>query len=269
MERYTLKKELKFYFNKKIMVFWILMVIIPVVYLFFIYESYIFRDALDVFTLMLEGLLVVVFPILTTAFYLPHFLQELKNRFIVYERIRTPVKNILFIKFCTNFLVTFFAFSFFIFILFLISFYIFPILNFIEYRPDVYSFDEKSVTMDSYNRHTFTQFLEYGNIVYGFIYSIWVGINAAVYSSIGFIAMLLVKNKFIAISIPTIIYYIGSFILGFLNLRQFRFTDAIFPFSSIQQPIWTSFVTLGLLILISLSMLIVIKIKFNELDDLV
>lgn len=267
MNQYSLRKELFHKLKFKAIFIWLFAMCLPAVYYYIVWESYLFRDRLDTFTFLFEGVLIVIFPLLATLIYLPSFSAELKNRFLVYTRLRIPVEKLLFIKFMANSVLTFAVFFIFVLFMFLLSYYIFPSVGWVQFDLEVYGLTESTIIEDRYTRHTFTQLLEYGLYAYVLFYAFWVGINAAVYSSIGFLLLLLIPNKFVALSIPWGIYIIGSFLLVD-GLRPFRLADTIFPYMYTQQPIWTAFVPFLALCCLCLLLFIVIRKKFNSLDDL-
>lgn len=268
MKQYSIGRDIKnsLKFSKTIIL--TIIFCLPVIYYLTIRRSYEFRDSLDVFAFMLE-VVTIFFPILATLIYLPSFSEELKNRFLVYTRLRISIKRLFFIKFSTNFLLSFSFFFVFTFLLFILSFYIFPSIGAANLQPEAYSLNEITVREDSYTRYTFSQILKYGSFTYGLVYSFWVGLNAAVYTSIGFLLLFLIPYKFIAMTVPTLIYLIGSYILSVSNLRPFRFIDSIFPYSYIQQPIWTAIIPFIVLSCISLLLYFYIRRNINCMEDMI
>ncbi len=188
---------------------------------------------------------------------------------MVYQRMRAPLKTLLGSSLLSNVFLTFIVFFLFTFNLFIFSFYIQPSLNMVEYHPEVYHLSGKSLILDSYTRNTFTQFLKYGNFAYGLVFSFWVGLNAVLYSSLGFFTVLLFKNKLIGIAFPVLFYLIGTFSFSFSDtLAPFRMADVVFPFSIEQEPIITTCVTVFVLFLINIFLSIyVFKFKINSLED--
>ncbi|WP_052676079.1 hypothetical protein [Paenibacillus sp. IHBB 10380] len=267
--QYSIVKEIKNTLSVKRILIWILLMLWPFLNFMLQRNNYSFRDKLDVFTFMLEGVLPLVFVLLATLVYLGSFSQEIKKRFLVYTRLRIPLRKMLRIKFAANFLLTFGAFFVFTFGYFLFSFYIAPILGLIQYHPEVYKLNEVTVVEDSYTRHTFTQLLQYGSLTYGFLYSCWVGLNAAVYAALGFFMVLIVRSQFLALSIPFLLYIVGSFVLGAAGLMHFRFPDAIFPYSYMQVPIWTAFVPFLFLIFICVIIYIYVNKRLEWMDNVI
>lgn len=268
MNQYSLRNELSNNLKIKLVALWLLVMFIPIVYYFVLKDSYVFRDTLDIFTFLLEGILVVIFPLLATLIYLPSFSSELNNRFIVYTRLRVSIKKLLFVKFMTNGILTFSVFFTFVFSMFLFSFYISPSQGWVLFEPEIYGLTESTLIEDSYTRHTFTQLLVYGPMAYGLAYSFWVGINAAIYATIGFLSLLLIPNKFVALSIPWLLYIVGSFITSISILRPFKLSDTIFPYAYAQQPIWTAIIPFLTLCCLCLVLFIIIRKKFYTLSDL-
>ncbi|MDQ0157378.1 hypothetical protein [Robertmurraya andreesenii] len=268
MKQYSIGREIKYKLRFSTILIWLVVICLPIIYYLVARKNYEFRDSLDVFSFMME-VVALFFPIVATLIYLPSFSEELKNRFLVYTRIRIPLKKLLFMKFLTNFILSFSFFFIFILFLFILSFHIFPSLGLAHLQPEAYLLNEMTVKTDAYTRYTFTQLLEYGAFTYGLIYSFWVGLNAAIYASIGFLLLVLVPNKFIAMTFPTLIYLIGSYLLSVGNLRIFRFIDSIFPYSYIQQPIWTAIVPFIVLSCLSLFLFLHIRKNINQLDDFI
>lgn len=255
--------------DNKFYIFLGLLFSFPYLVFFITHNSYIFRDELDVYTYMFEGILPLIFVFLTVFIYVGGFARIFSDRFIVYLRMRAPLKKILIACLLSNIFLSFIVFFLFAFNLFIFSFYIEPIIGLVEYHPEVYTLNKESVILDSYKRHTFTQLLAYGDFVYGFTYSAWIGLNAIVYSTLGFFSVILFTNKLIGISFPVLFYLIGTFIFGFSeNLMPYRMADTIFPFSIGQQSILTNVTTIIVLLLINLLLyLYTFKIKINSLEN--
>lgn len=262
-------KEIQNSLSIKRIVIWFLLMLWPFFYFIVQRNSVSFRDRLDVFTFMLEGILPLIFVLLATLVYVGSFSQEIKNRFLVYTRMRIPLRKMLLIKFIANSLTTFGVFFVFTFGYFLFSFYIVQPLGLIHFEPEAYKLTETTVIQDSYTRHTFTQLLQYGSLTYGFLYSCWVGFNAAVYAMIGFFLVIIIRNQFWALSIPFLMYILGSFVMGLdSSLMRFRFPDAIFPYSYMQLPIWTAFIPLLFLLIICTILAFFVNKNLERIDTL-
>ncbi|SDT05428.1 hypothetical protein SAMN05444162_2957 [Paenibacillaceae bacterium GAS479] len=230
--------------------------------------DYVFRDSLDFYFFILENLISMIFPFIITFIYLSLFSGEIKNRFHVYTRTRVPIETYLKSKFISNALLTFITVFLFMFSCFVIAYYILPALGLIQMNFYDYGLNETTITEDQFTRYTFTQILRYGEITYGLLYSLWVGINAVCYTSIGFMFLLFIRNQFVALSIPVLIYYCGSFILGALFSLPYQFIFSVFPFGYKQISMTILLVPASLLILIFALQYFSFKVNRNRLDQL-
>ncbi len=111
-----------------------------------------------------------------------------------------------------------------------------------------------------YYEFTFSQLLSAGDYIYVLIYSLWVSINAVVYSTITYLLLHLIRSSFIALLLPFLFYHIFNFISGVLGVPEFSPISTIFPFNIVQQPLWTVLVPFSFL-LISLIFLFLFTIR--------
>lgn len=240
--------------SSKNILFWCgIILILPSIRFYSIKEGYLFFDSIAVFQETVSTIIPMLFPVLTIVILLPSFLQEQRNNFISYTRVRVPLNTYILSKFLINAILTGLVTFLLIFIPFIFIVYIEPHLGIIFYEPK----DQNSYTPT----YTFSQFLPYGEITYGLLYSLWVSINAILYSSISFMLLLILSNPFVALSIPFLFYHIFNFITGVLNIPMFSPLSTIFPFNLVQQPLWTVLVPFSVLLLISLGIFIFIKRK--------
>ncbi|ASA25908.1 ABC transporter permease [Paenibacillus donghaensis] len=219
-------------------------------------QNYELRDGLNFFTFTLDGTLPISFPIITVLVYAASFSEEVHHRFLTYTRMRRPIIETIYIKLIANVILTCLFFFILVYVCFTFAYYIEPLLGIAKYDPEGYGLTQENIAADTYTRHTFTQLLRYGTFTYSILYSLWVGINAAVYSAISFCLVILLKNRFLALSLPYITYIVVTLSFASLGLNTYRPTYALFPFDYMQSPIWTACVpflvlagTLALLIL--------------------
>jgi hypothetical protein len=230
-------------------------------------QNYMLRDWLDYFTFILDGGLPITFPIIAVLVFVASFSGEVKNRFLTYTRMRRPIMEIVYIKQTANIILTCLFFFILIFISFLFAYYIEPHLGIAQYEPDGYGLTKDNIVADTYTRHTFTQLLRYGTFTYSILYSLWVGINAALYSAISFFLVLLMRNRFLALTLPYIVYLIVSFTLAALGIENYRPNYVIFPFDRLQNPIWTAFVPFLVLAVVLVWLIIYVKRNTSKVDS--
>ncbi|MNB96048.1 ABC-2 family transporter protein [compost metagenome] len=231
-------------------------------------QNYILRDSLEFFTFTINAVLPIVFPILAVLVYTVSFSEEVQNRHLTYTRMRRPIMETLYIKLNANILLTGVFFFLLVFISFLFADYIEPYLDIAQYKPERFGLTKENIAADTYSRYTFTQLLRYGSITYGILYSLWVGMNAALYSVFGFLLVLFMKNRFLAVSLPFIVYLVVSFTLAALGLEKYRPNNAIFPFDRIQSSIWTAFVPFLILASINVCLVIYVKRNISKVESL-
>ncbi|CUA78979.1 ABC transporter permease [Anoxybacillus suryakundensis] len=227
--------ELKRALTKKNILLWFSMVIfLPASRFYMISKGYQFFEPVEVFQETISGIVPLLFPAIVIIVYLPSFLQEQRNKFITYTRPRIPLRTYIASKGLVNAFFTGVVTFLLIFIPFIFIVYVEKHLGIINYSSPTENVRIPAVT--------FSQFLRYGDLAYGFIYSLWVAINGVVYSTIAFILLLNVSNPFIALSIPFLFYHILNFVTGIFHVAMFSPLSTIFPFNIEEQPLWTIFV---------------------------
>lgn len=245
--------ELKRYFNtpNSLNLLVLTIVIIPTISVFLVIDGYYYQQPLDLFQKVISLIIPLLFPALVVAIYLPLFLQEQKNNFITYTRIRIPLETYIISKGIINALITGLSVFLMVFLTFIFTVYIEPNIGFVDYSSNTI------ITKHIQSDVTFTQLLIYGQFTYGFFYSLWVTLNAILYTSISYVLLLILKSKFIALAIPFLFYHIFNFILGLLGFERFSPISTIFPFNLQKQPIWTAFVPFTVLVIILLILIFI------------
>ncbi|WP_438350490.1 ABC transporter permease [Paenibacillus sp. FA6] len=231
-------------------------------------QGYQLRDSQDYFTFTLNGVLPITFPIIAVLVYATSFSGEVSNRYLTYTRMRRPIMETLYIKLTANIVLTCLFFFMLIFIPFLFAYYIEPHLGIAKYDPEGFGLTKDNIAADTYTRHTFTQLLQYGTFTYSILYSLWVGMNAALYSAISLVLVLLIRNRFLALTLPFIIYLIGSFTLSAWGIEDYRPNYVIFPFDRVQNPIWTAFVPFLVLTVVLVGLIIYVKRNSSKVDSI-
>lgn len=235
--------EMKRTFTIRNLLVWLsIIIILPAVRFYGISEGYQFYKPIEVFQETVSAFIPLLFPALAIIIYLPSFLQEQKNNFIMYTRSRVPLKTYILSKGIINAFLTGLTMFLLIFSTFIFVVYLEPHLSIINYTP----IDENTFIPT----YTFSSILSYGDIVYGIIYALWVSINAVIYSTIAFMLLLILDHPFVALSAPFLFYHIFNFITGVLDVAQFSPLSTIFPFNIEEQPLWTAMIPFCFLLII-------------------
>jgi hypothetical protein len=250
-----LTTELKRAITKTNILLWVsIIVLLPTISFLTMTKGYVFYDSIELFHSIISVIIPLLFPVLTIIIYLPNFLHEQKNNFISYARTRIPLQTYLLSKGLINVFFTSFITFFMIFLSFIFALYVEPKIGIIQYN---------NVTLNQ-SEVTFSQLLSTGVIPYIFVYSLWVSMNAIVYSSIAFILLLIIRSHFIALSVPFLFYHVFNFISGVLGEPRFSPISTIFPFNIEQQPLWTVLVPFTFLFL---SLIILLLVAMRKKDD--
>src|SRR5699024_11775343 len=61
--------------------------------------------------------------------------------------------------------------------------------------------------------------------LYGVLYSLWVAINGALYTTVAYLLSISIKNRFVALTIPFLWWFIMNFITGILGIEAFSPVD--------------------------------------------
>ena len=244
-EREMLKQQIGvefkqvFTFNRVLT--WFLIITVPVwIQFLIINDGYFFTDNIDLYGRLLNGISAMIFPILVLFVFADTIVHERNNNYLTYTKIRIDFNTYLNAKIIVNGLLSFGVLFLYAFLPFLFSQYINPQVAFI---PNVGGGGDLPGTV------TFDQFLVYGPFAYGFMFSLWVGINGVLYATLPLILCLILDNSFVALSIPFVWYQAMSFVSAMLGISKFAPLYTVFPYSITQQELWTVLVPFTILLL--------------------
>lgn len=263
---YTVGTEIRRMLTPIRLILYLLFCAYPFIYLAFAHRAYALSDWLDLFTFMLDVIPAVGFAIAAVVIYDVAFSETLNHRFLLYERIRMPLGRLLRIKLTANILLSFTAFVIPVLLCFIAAYQLIPHYGWIEFYPNTFGIaDEAALNREMAARHTMGQLLVYGEWVYGIVYACWIGLNAALYSTFGFLLLLVIQRSFIALSLPFLLCMVGSFLMPD---RRFYFFYSIFPFGYIQQPIWVLFVPFAFILFLCAALTLYIHIFKEKVNRL-
>jgi hypothetical protein len=146
------------------------------------------------------------------------------------QRITVRKEGYLFARLITGAGISFVVFAVSTFLLFVLAFYIWPALGNPSVDLSVYFLTPKSAVTSSFTASTYSQLLAFGSLTFGILYSLWVGFCAAVWTSLAMAALLTVRNRPLALTLPFLLYiaqWVAASLLG--NVRA-SFVASTFPF---------------------------------------
>jgi hypothetical protein len=264
----TVWSELTGAFSWKVGALTTALLVLPSLYGMSASDGYALSGPADLFALILGGALPLVFPLLAAAVYAVPFSNQLSNRFLLYTRPRIDIRRNLAAKALANLVLAFGVFFLVAFVPFLWAFFIEPSLGLAgPYRLTTAGLTPSELEAYPSTVHTFSQLLAVGPWAYGVGYSLVLGLNGAIYASLGFLLLFLVPNRFVAIAIPFVGYNILNFGFAVLGIPQFSPAMA-FPFNLIQFPLWVPFVPFMVLTVITVALAAYIHRSTHRLDVL-
>lgn len=266
MNQYHVFDEVKNTVNRNYIMKGIGIMMIPFIICFIQMNDYAFGNEYDFFTFLLGEFVMLLFVVPLLFIYVIPFSHEVKNRYIVYTRLRIPLPIYLKVKFQANIILTFCIVFLFVFVCFLFCFYLEPLLKFAQIDERFFE-TGNYYTLYSENSavSALTTFFTYGSLVFGFVYSIWIALNAVLWVSFAFLLVLLIKNQYIALTMPFVFYLLQNFLFGALHLYHLRFYTFIFQFNYLQLPLFQAMTPFFMLSLIVLLLLGVTKQRIKEL----
>lgn len=252
--------EFKKALNKRFFVISLVLIFLPLIIILpIINGSFGFYRAIEVHDELLSSSPIpLLFPILLLPLYAGSYANERKNNYLKYVRPRTVISEYVLAKGIVNAAVTFAVVFLMIFIPLLFIQYIDPLIGYIHYEVEPI----RTVSVG-----TFEIIAQKSVFLYGVIYSLWVGINGALYMTIAYLLTICLKNRFVALSTPFLWWFVMHFITSILWIEKFSPIYTVFPFSITAQSMWTIFVPFIILILIIATLIAYIKKARKVWDD--
>lgn len=245
---HQLKIEFKKYLTFNRVMIMLGIVLIPfALQLYILRNGYTFTSEIDLYQRLLSGFIPMLFPVLMVMVFADTFINELKNNYIIYTRTRVNLKTYLISKVIVNGVLSFIVAFLIAFIPFIIAVYINPYFSILN---------SSSFSMNSDSGSTFNQLLIYGDFIYGFIYSSWVGVNGILYATLPLLLAMAFNNYYIALSLPFVFYHLFNFVTGVLNFARFSPLSTIFPYNLTQMPIWTVFIPFSFILIVVIAIII-------------
>lgn len=256
MLTHQIKLEIKKTISWNQLLFWLFLIsALPSIKFYLIKDDYVYFRQIEVFLRINSDFVPILFPLLVVIIYAYRFIGEQKNNFLIYVNSRISIEKYLKAKLITNAILSFIVSFLIVFVPFIFIMYIEPLFNIITIYPE----DGSEIPYT-----TFEQFLPLGTLTYGLLYCTWVGINGLLYSSFGFLLLIIKEKPLVALSTPFIYYLVANFIAQLLGLDKFSPGSTVFPFSVAQQPLWTVLIPFTLLILIVLVLTYILRSKVKK-----
>ena len=226
------------------------------------------RDWLDLFSMMMTSPIALIFPLLVVFIAASRLYQEMGNRYIVNVRARVSIRRYLGSKLLIALLITFATFALSTFLAFVVAFYFWPTIGNPSVRPDLYDMTSAQAATDALTRVTFSSLLSEGTWTYGVVYSVWVGISAALYAGFGTACLVLVSSRVFALAIPFLVYFVQNIGAALLGTPHYGLMYAAFPFGLIQSSMWEAIVPTAILAAVVVALWVHVFVNVRRLETL-
>lgn len=231
-------------------------------------QSSIVRDNFDVYSQLMQGPTHFVFPLVITAIACTGLGSEIAARNVSNRRSRLPAMKIVGSHLARIAAAGATIGFFYAFLPFCFAYLLWPALGNPSIDPGAYGMTPSSAEIDSFNRATFSSFLRNGPVAFGGVYSSWVAFGGLVYAVIGAIALLVMKNRFVALALPFLIYFVGTLVAALSGSPQLGFLYGLFPYGLVATPVWTAIgPTLGLGVASAIACLVLLQ-RADTLENL-
>ena len=199
-------------------------------------QGFALRDNFDVFSMMMLSPVGLVIPLVAVLVSCTRLSAELGNRYIANTRSRVDVRRYLVAKLTTAAAMAFVIAFMVAFVSFVVAFYLWPQFGNPGIRPDVYMMTADEAVADSLTRTSYSFLLGFGPGVYGFLYSVWLGLGGAIYASLGAAALLVVHNRVLALSLPLLVYFTQTVGAALFEAPHLGLMYSLIPFGLQQSP---------------------------------
>jgi hypothetical protein len=197
----------------------------------------IYRDNFDVLSVISSAgpttLLAPLFAVLVSC--VPLY-QELGNRYIANTRTRVDARAYVGSKLLVGVTIAFVTFFVGAFGAYLLAFVVWPALGNPSVLPENYFMSPQEAAADSLTRASYSQMLAISPLFYGIVYSAWVGLGGAVFAAAGFAALVLVKNRALAMTLPLVLYFVQTLVASLVGEPTVGLMYSLWPFGLNQVP---------------------------------
>ncbi|WP_214607641.1 hypothetical protein, partial [Mycobacterium tuberculosis] len=136
----------------KLLFLWLVILIGVISFAVYRSQNFTLRYSLDYFTFTISDVIPVIFPIIAVLIYVVSFSEEIRNRFIVYTRLRRGILETLYIKLVANIILSCLFYFTLIFVVFIFAYYIEPQLGIATYDLEGYGLSPETAKEDASNR---------------------------------------------------------------------------------------------------------------------
>lgn len=235
--------DLRRTFSSPLSLVWIALICFPVYWV--LSRDALFAYPLSAFGTAMSSPVSLALPLIAAAIYLLHFSRELQERFIVYARTRQGIVRYLTQKIIANAIAVFSVFFLYAAVSFVFTVWVAPESGWLQ-------FDRAGYGANYASPGQFVRLSEAWDVspaLFGLIYAGWCGLNGVIWSSAALAAMLVLPNRFVALSLPFAACIVLTAGLSLLGLDIFSPYPLWVLFGYTQAAPWTALAPLGIVMI--------------------
>lgn len=221
-------------------------------------NSFTYVTPMDLFENTLGTGVPQVFAVAVACFGCLTLTWRLNHRFVSLTRVREDVRRQLVRRAILNAAAVGAVFFAVVLVVAFVSFEVVPRLELVQFRPesllnraDDTPFSAAQIRQHDLSSNAWSFLYAAGWPLYALVYGAYVAVSAALWATVGFVLVLLVPNRYLALSLPFLIIHIVDFVIQVLGAPQFSPLVSVFPYNISAQPLWTSFVPLSAVVLLA------------------
>ena len=188
------------------------------------------RDHVGVLAAGMLSPSLILMPLAITLLTCVGFSSDLAHRFISVQRTRCDVPILLCARFGSAIVVGFSLAFLYSFVAYVMSFHVWPLLGDPGIDPAGYLLTPEQAGDRAQHDEAFGSILAFGDLPFGIVYSSWFGFCGAVYAAMGIAACLVVRNRYLALSLPMLTVFGETLLFEILGHPHLALYFSTVPF---------------------------------------
>ncbi|MFD1716056.1 hypothetical protein ACFSBZ_16395 [Amnibacterium flavum] len=195
------------------------------------------RNNVDLYGEVMGSAVVLVAPLLAVLIGCLPLFSATRRRVVGHTRTDLDPEVYLGTKAVAAVTCTFVVFFLSAFLPYLLLVLVWPSLGNPGIDPSLYGLTAEEGRAAAQSAASYTQLLSIGEVAYGVIYGAWVGLGGATYCLLGLLALIVVPNRYLALTLPFVIYVLQSLVWGLIGFPTGALLFSLYPFGLEQQSI--------------------------------
>ncbi|OQJ49359.1 hypothetical protein B5P19_14770 [Clavibacter sepedonicus] len=162
----------------------------------------------------------ILLPLAIVVVTCTRFSSDLAHRFIGAQRLRRPVRALILARLGQAGAVGFALAFLMSFVPYLLAFHVLPLIGNPGIDPSMSYMDAAAAAEYSRHQTGFGAVLRLGDIPFGLVFSTWTGFCGAVYAVMGITALLLIRNRLLALAAPMLLVFGQTFAAAVVGMPR-------------------------------------------------